>query len=145
MRIRSTRNGVLARVGAEGDVTGTERVTWERTHAAPYVPSPLLYGEALYFLSGLRGILNRVGAQSGEDRPGSMRLRGMQSVFASPVGAGGRVYVTDRRGMTVVLSHAREPRVLAVNRLDDHFSASAAVVGRELYLRGEQSLYCIAE
>jgi len=32
-----------------------------------------------------------------------------------------------------------------VNRLDDRFSASAAVTGREMFLRGERFLYCIAE
>jgi hypothetical protein len=35
--------------------------------------------------------------------------------------------------------------VLAVNRLDDVFSASPALVDREFYLRGERSLYCLAE
>jgi len=34
---------------------------------------------------------------------------------------------------------------LAVNTLDDGFSASPAVVENELYLRGEKNLYCIAE
>ena len=30
-------------------------------------------------------------------------------------------------------------------QLDDSFSASAAIVGNELFLRGERYLYCIAE
>jgi hypothetical protein len=34
---------------------------------------------------------------------------------------------------------------LAVNHLEDSFSASPALVDRELYLRGERFLYCIAE
>ena len=46
--------------------------------------------------------------------------------------------------MTVVLKHDRENTALALNRLDDAFSASPALVG-ELYLRGERFLYCIAE
>jgi hypothetical protein len=37
------------------------------------------------------------------------------------------------------------PKMLATNRLDDSISASAALVGRELFLRGEKALYCIAE
>ena len=42
--------------------------------------------------------------------------------------------------------HGEEtPRVLAVNRLDDTFSASAALAGRDLFLRGERHLYCLAE
>jgi hypothetical protein len=31
-----------------------------------------------------------------------------------------------------------------MNRLDDSISASAAIVGNELFLRGEKYLYCIA-
>ncbi len=36
-------------------------------------------------------------------------------------------------------------QVLARNQLDDSFSASPAVVGKELYLRGQANLYCLAE
>ena len=61
------------------------------------------------------------------------------------MGAAGRVYITDRDGTTVVISHGESPTVLAINRLDDSFSASATPVGRELFLRGESNLYCIAQ
>jgi hypothetical protein len=44
----------------------------------------------------------------------------------------------------VVLRHDRTNDTVAVNRLDDVFSASAALVDKELYLRGERFLYCIA-
>ena len=54
--------------------------------------------------------------------------------------------LTSRDGVTQIMSHGEPtPRMLAVNRLNDTFSASAALVGRELYLRGERYLYCIAE
>lgn len=141
------RNAVLAIQfnGAKGDITGTQRVAWTRTQRAPYVPSPLLYGDSLYFLSHFQGILNRVNARTGEDQPGRIRLNGIRRVFASPVGAANRVYVTDRNGSTIVLSHEPTPKVLALNKLDDHFSASPVLVGHELYLRGERNLYCITE
>lgn len=131
--------------GARGDITESERVAWKRTRGAPYVPSLLLYGDSLYFHHHYQGILTRVDARTGEDRPGAFRLNGIGRVFASPVAAAGRVYVTDLDGATAVLSHADKPEVRALNRLDESFSASAAVVGRELYLRGEKHLYCIAE
>ena len=76
---------------------------------------------------------------------GPFRLGGIRNVYASPVGAANRLYITDRQGTTLVMSHADVPEILAVNRLDDSFSASVAVVGGELFLRGERSLYCIAE
>jgi hypothetical protein len=73
-------------------------------------------------------------------------LQAITNVYASPVGAAGRIYVTSRDGVTQVMSHSEEvPKMLAVNRLDDIFSASAAIADRELFLRGERFLYCIAE
>lgn len=130
---------------AKGDITGTDRVAWTRSRGTPYVPSPLLYGDSLYFLTHYQGILSRVNAQTGEDRPGQIRLGGLGDIYASPVGAGRRVYVTDLAGNTIVLSHEDKPRVLAFNHLDDAFAASAAIFGRELFLRGERSLYCLRE
>ena len=130
--------------GAHGDITGTDRVAWRRFRGTPYVPSPLLYGDALYFLTHYQGILTRVDAATGEDKPGSFRLGPIHNVYASLVGAAGRVYITDLDGVTVVISHEDVPRLLAVNRLDDRFSASAAMVDGELILRGAKSLYSIA-
>ena len=69
------------------------------------------------------------------DRPGE-RLGPLGSMYASPVGAADRVYVTDLQGSTAVITHSKGPEILAVNRLDDAISASAAVAGRELFLRG---------
>jgi outer membrane protein assembly factor BamB len=131
--------------GARGDITGGKQVLWNRSRGTPYVPSPLLYGDVLYFLTHYQGILNRVDAQSGNDRPGPLRLGGVTEVYASPVAAANRVYVTDRSGLTLVIAHNDAPRLLARNQLDDTFSASAAIAGKELFLRGERSLYCLAE
>jgi hypothetical protein len=61
------------------------------------------------------------------------------------VAAAGRVYVLDREGDCEVLEHGPEYKVLARNHLDDHFDASAAISGREIFLRGNQYLYCLAE
>ncbi len=131
--------------GAQGDITGTDQVVWTRRRGTPYVPSPLLYGDSLYFLRHYQGILSRVSAKTGEDQGGPFRLGGIRNVYASPVGAANRVYISDHDGATLVISHAESPRILALNRLNDSFSASAAVVGRELFLRGQKYLYCIAE
>jgi outer membrane protein assembly factor BamB len=131
--------------GARGDITGTSHVAWNRFRGTPYVPSPLLYGGSLYFLTHYQGILSRVDAKSGKDAPGAFRLDGVGDIYASPVAAANRVYVTDLEGTTMVLSHTNPPRVLALNRLNDSVAASAAIAGRELFLRGEKYLYCIAK
>jgi hypothetical protein len=75
-----------------------------------------------------------------------LRLEGINDfIFSSPVGAAGRIYITGRDGNTVVLRHDPENAILAVNHLDDSFSASAALAGKELYLRGERFLYCLGD
>jgi hypothetical protein len=131
--------------GAKGDITGTRQVLWSRHRGTPYVPSPLLYGDTIYNLQHYQGVMVRIDAKTGQDRGESVRMAQIRDVYSSPVGAAGRVYVTGRDGVTQVMSHGTEPEILAINRLDDRVSASAAIVGRELFLRGESSLYCLAE
>jgi len=108
------------------------------------VPSPLLYGDALYFHYHFQGSLTRVNARTGEDQPGLVRLPGIYNVYASPVAAAGKVYITARDGVTAVLRDGDKLTPLAQNRLDDTFNASAALAGRDLLLRGEKYLYCLA-
>jgi outer membrane protein assembly factor BamB len=132
--------------GARGDVTSTDRVVWRLNRLTPYVSSPLWYDDTLYFLRHNQNVLSRLDPLTGRPRGEPLRLEAIRDfLFASPVGAAGRIYVTGRDGTTVVLRHDRENGVLAVNTLDDTFSASPALVDREFFLRGERSLYCLAE
>ena len=132
--------------GAKGNVTATDHVVWRLGRMTPYVSSPLLYGETLYFLQHNQNVLLRLNPATGQPRGEPIRLEGIRDyIFASPVGAAGKVYVTGRDGTTVVVRHDGENQVIAVNHLDDSFSASSAIVAGELYLRGERFLYCLAE
>jgi outer membrane protein assembly factor BamB len=131
--------------GAKGDVTGTDRVAWQLNRLTPYVSSPLLYGSTLYFIRHNQNVLSRLDPDTGRHLGEPLRLDGIRDfIFSSPVGAADRVYVTARDGTTVVLRHDRTNAPIAVNHLDDVFSATAAVVGTEFYLRGERFLYGIA-
>jgi outer membrane protein assembly factor BamB len=131
--------------GARGDLTGSPAVVWSHDRDTPYVPSPLLYDGVLYFLKHNTGLLSALDAATGKVHYGPARLEGIEGVYASPVGAAGRIYVAGRNGATAVLAAGPELKVLAVNRLDDGFEASPAIVGREIYLRGRRHLYAIAE
>ena len=132
--------------GAKGDISRSTNVLWRLNRLTPYVSSPLLYDDTMYHLRHNQNVLVRLDPATGQFRGEPLRLEGIRDfIFASPVGAAGRIYVTARDGTTVVSRHDRENAALSVNRLDDSFSASAALVDRELYLRGERFLYCIAE
>jgi len=139
-------NALLAiRLGREGNLTGTDAIAWSHGRSTPYVPSPLLYDHRLYFFAGNTGVLSCFDARTGKPLIDAERIEALPGVYASPVGAGGKVYLLGRNGAAVVIKHADKLEVLATNRLDDRFDASPAVVGDELFLRGQENLYCIAE
>ena len=128
-----------------GDITDTDKIAWSRkTPGTPYVPSPMLYGDLLCFTSSNKGIVSFLDAASGEPVIDRKRLDGIANIYASPVGAADRIYLTSREGNTVVLKRGRELEILATNKLDDRFDASAAIVDNQIILRGNENLYCIS-
>jgi outer membrane protein assembly factor BamB len=132
------------RLDAKGDVTDSEKaVVWRHGRGTPYVPSPLLVGGRLYFTHLNGPLFSCLDVRSGKVVFDRSRLPALRDLYASPVAAAGRIYLADRDGTCVVVAQGERPRVLAVNRLEDGFSASPAVVGRQLFLRGEKYLYCL--
>ena len=131
--------------GAKGNLAGSDHVLWSRHQRTPYVPSPVLHRGHAYFLRHYQAILSRLEIQTGKEPTGPFRIPELLNLYASPVAAAGRIYLTDQQGVTVVLDAGTEPKILGVNRLDESINASAAIVGKELFLRGANHLYCIAE
>jgi hypothetical protein len=107
------------------------------------VPSPLLLGDRLYFTSENKALLTSLDLKTGKPVLNQERLSAAKSFYASPVAAAGRIYLVDRDGTTVVLKQGDKLEVLAVNKLNDPIDASPAVVGKQIFLRGEKYLYCI--
>jgi outer membrane protein assembly factor BamB len=131
---------------AKGDITTAQQAfAWKYDRDTPWVPSPLLYGDELYFLKGNSAILSVFNARTGEKFYGEQRLEGVASVYASPVGAAGRVYIAGRDGAVAVIQRGPEFKLLALNQLDDGFDASPVVVDNEIYLRGRKHLYRVSK
>jgi outer membrane protein assembly factor BamB len=132
-------------VDAKGDITRGKAIAWTLERDTPYVPSPVLYDSYLYFLKSNSGILSVLDAKTGAPHYQLQRLEGISEIYASPVAARDRVYLTSRDGTTLVIRHGATFDVLARNSLDDGFDASAALVEGDIYLRGYRYLYDIAE
>ena len=133
----------LLPLDAMGDITGSERIAWKFDRDTPYVPSPLLYGDKLYFNKLNTPILTVLDAKTGKPLLDQTRLPGLANVYSSPVGAGDRVYFTSREGKTLVIKNAPQLEVLATNALDDLIDASAAIAGKQMFLRGQKHVYCL--
>ena len=132
------------KLGKEGDLTGTDAITWTHNRGTPYVPSPLLYEDRLYFFASNTPTLSCFDVKTGQPVIDGERIAGLQGVYSSPVGASGRVYLVGRNGATAVLKRSDKLEILATNTLEDRIDASPALVGKEIYLRGKENLYCIA-
>ena len=128
---------------AKGDITGKPAIVWSYDKDTPYVPSPLLYQDALYFLKVNSGVLTRIDTKTGKPSY-TERLEKVSNVYASPVAAAGRVYVTGRDGVTAVVDAGPGLKVLATNSVADAVDASPALVDGEIYLRGLKYLYRIS-
>ncbi|MBM3840140.1 MAG: hypothetical protein FJ398_19670 [Verrucomicrobia bacterium] len=145
-------NKLLAvRLGGTGDLTGTDAIVWRHERSTPYVPSPLLYDDLLYFFAANNAMLSCFEAKTGKPLIDATRIEALQGagqggdVYASPVGARGKVFLVGRNGTTLVVNKSEKLEPLATNKLDDRFDASPAIVGKELFLRGRENLYCLAE
>lgn len=132
-------------LGRTGDLTGSDAIRWSYNKNAPYVPSPLLVDNLLYNIKVNDAMISCVDTKSGTALFEAQRLDGLFSIYASPVAAKDRVYVLGRTGVCAVLKKGPKFEVLATNKLNDKTDASPAIAGKEIFIRGMQNLYCIAE
>ena len=131
-------------LSARGDVSKTNTILWSYSRGTPYVPSPVLVNDRLYFTLSNGAILSCLDAKTGMPAYERIRLPNVKKLYASPVAADGKIYICDRDGTTVVIKAGLQAEVLATNKLDDSIDASPAIVGKQLFLRGKR-LHCIEE
>ena len=132
------------RLNGRGDIGGTDNVAWEIQRDTPDIASPLLSQGRLYFHKGKSGQLTCVDAATGKVHYAARRVPGINSTYASPVAAGGNVYLTGRSGTTVVIRDSDRMEVVATNSVGEGVDATPAPVDDELFIRGESHLFCIA-
>ncbi len=133
------------RLDGRGDLAGTDHVAWSSDRNTPDLASPLLSGDRLYFTRSKSALLTCVDPLTGEAHFTAERIPDLSTLYASPVAAGGHVYITGRSGTTVVIKDAGELEVVASNSLEEGVDATPAPVDDELFIRGERHLFCIAE
>ena len=132
------------RLGGRGDIAGSKKVIWEINRDTPDIASPLLSNGRVYFHKGKSGALSCLDAKTGKLHYEAERISGVNSTYASPIAANGHVYLTGRRGTTVVIKDSEKLEVVASNSLGEGIDATPAPVDNELFIRGERHLFCIS-
>ena len=139
---RGYRNSdILAlRPGGTGDVS-TSHLRWRLANGGSYVPSIVQYQGLLYMTNEV-GVVTCADAETGT-AVWKHRLDGI--FFASPVAADGKIFMQSETGEMFVLRAGRKAEVLAKNDLGERFIASPAIADGQIYLRGDWTLFAIAE
>ena len=141
-------NLMAIRLGREGDLTGTDAVVWSQTKGNSYTPSPVIYDNKLYVLGNdnAGGTISCYNAKTGEPYYHQQRLPKAYNFKSSPVGANGKLYMASENEDVIVLRMGEKFEVLATNTLADQmFIATPAIVDGEIFLRGQNKLFCIHE
>jgi outer membrane protein assembly factor BamB len=74
------------------------------------------------------------------------RLNAGGSYYASPVAADGRIYVASVPGkLTVIKAGGDQPEILHQVEFAERIHSSPAIVGSNLYLRTQSTLYAFGE
>src|SRR5205807_959441 len=101
--------------------------------------TPIYYRDQLHAISG--GFLTCVSAKDGKQAAPSVRLRG--TFWASPIAAGGHIYVVNEEGTTFVVKSGDKPELVATNTMNEEVVATPAIADGALFLRTSTHLYCI--
>ncbi len=141
---------VAIKTGGKGDVTGTHRLWSSRT--STYVPTPVLHEGRLYVVTD-QGFALCLDAKTGEQvfkerLPGASSIgRGGKPFYASAVLANGNIYAVSRLNGTFVIEAKPQFKLVAQNAFvsdTTQFNATPAISGKELFLRSDKYLYCVA-
>lgn len=133
------------RLDGSSDIDGTKSVLWTINRDTPDIASLLLSSDRLYYFKEKTGMLTCVDAKTGKPHYSSKRLPGISRTYASPIAAGGHVYLTGRSGTIVVIKDQPDFEIVATNSMNETVDATPAPVDNELIIRGEEHLFCIAK
>ncbi|MBM3832392.1 MAG: serine/threonine protein kinase [Verrucomicrobia bacterium] len=145
-----TRPVFAIRPGASGEIslkpgeTSNEHIAWYQKTAAPYNPSPLVYGDYFYVLYD-RGLFSCYEARTGRlvyDRE-RLNPEGTGAYTASPWACNGRVFCLSEDGDTFVIEAGPKFKLLGKNSLNEMCMATPAMAQESLIVRTTSKLYCI--
>ncbi len=139
-RMMQAENALLA-----FDISGAHPVLrWKFQRSIPQLPSPLVYRGVVYMINE-SGVLTTLDAATGQLHK-QARLRGTSDrYYASPIAAGGKVFIASHAGVVSVLEAGADQKLLAASDLGEAILATPALAPGRLYLRTSRALWCFGD
>jgi outer membrane protein assembly factor BamB len=129
------------RLGGKGDVTKTH-VAWTKTGLGADVPTPAAAAGRVYLCTDKGRVVCLDIATGNEIWSGDLE-RNRKGYSASPILAGGHIYLTREDGKTFVLKQGDAFEQVAASTVDEMTVATPSFVDGKLFLRTTGHLYCI--
>ena len=139
---RNIRRSYAIRPGAMGDITGSkEAIAWMREEA-PYLSTPVIFGDQLFTYSTRGGIMASYNALTGATLY-QQRLGLGTPASASMVAADGVVYAANEDGEVYVFKPGAKYEQLAMNPMGETVMATPAISDGTLFIRGARHLFAV--
>ncbi|HLY11735.1 MAG TPA: PQQ-binding-like beta-propeller repeat protein [Planctomycetota bacterium] len=135
--------GIGVRLGGSGDVTATHRV-WRTEKNPQSIGSGVLLDGRIYMPFTGANVIECIDPKTGAVLWKEKATGG--EIWGSMVVAAGHIYVTDKRGRTVVMNPNPEKlEVLATNDLGEPSNCTPAVSDGQIFIRTAKALYCLGD
>lgn len=136
-------NLMAIQLGRTGDLTGTDAILWQNQRGNSYTAAPVMH-EGLYYFITDTGMVSCFDPKTGTPHYHQQRLPKAVSFKASPVMAGGKLYLASEEEDVFVLNAGPKFEVVETNTMaGQSFISSPIVVDNTLYLRSRTTLFCI--
>ena len=141
------RPSYAIRPGGSGDIslkpgeTSNSHIVWSAPTAAPYNPTPIIYGDTYYTLFD-RGFFTSHDARTGKEIYPRQRITAEASGFtSSPWAYNGRLFAMSEEGDAYVIQAGSEFKVVGKNSLNEMTLATPAIARGSLFIRTASKLY----
>lgn len=135
---------VAVNAGGSGLLNGTEYLAWEYGKRLPYVPTPLISENRVFFVKSL-GLLTCLDIETGEPFYEGERLGVKGEYYTSPVKVGDAILVASSLGSVIAIRDSEQFEIVAQNDLGEEILATPAIVDDTLYLRTASTMWAFKE
>ncbi|HEX2463006.1 MAG TPA: PQQ-binding-like beta-propeller repeat protein [Thermoanaerobaculia bacterium] len=133
---------MAVRLGASGDLTGSENIAWTYPKGTGYIPTNLLY-EGYLYLTNDSGTLTCLDPATGAVVYEGGRVEAPGNVMASLLGVDGKILMVNRDGDATFVKAGPVHEVIATSSIEEPVYATPAITAGRIYLRGELHLFAI--
>jgi outer membrane protein assembly factor BamB len=142
--IYAIREGATGDISLKDNKTSSDNVAWSYQRGGTYMPTPVIYGDYLYTCAN-HGVMACYNVKTGE-RLYQQRIADKGGAYtASPIAAGGNIYLTSEDGEIHVVKAGPKYELVSSNQMGESLMATPALSDGMILIRALHTIFCIAD